>query len=163
MELSRGESGPYRRVLRSARRPRSRGPAGVGDVAGERRDSAAVFDAQRRRDWQAFTYLYDPEIEWDDVSGLWGDWGTRRGFEAVRDAWVTWFEAFEQVDFDIESILEAGDEVVTSIRMSGRGRESGLLVDQRISVVWSLRGGRIARVRGYRDGTEALEAVGLSE
>jgi ketosteroid isomerase-like protein len=53
--------------------------------------------------------------------------------------------------------------VVTSIRMSGRGRESGLLVDQRISVVWSLRGGRIARVRGYRDGTEALEAVGLSE
>jgi ketosteroid isomerase-like protein len=37
----------------------------------------AVFDAQRRRDWQAFRRLYDPENEWEDVSGLWGDWGTR--------------------------------------------------------------------------------------
>ncbi len=122
----------------------------------------AVFDAQRRRDWQAFRDLYDPEIEWDDVAGLWGDWGKRRGFQAVRDAWVTWFEAFDQVDFDIESVLQAGDDVViTSIRMSGRGRESGLPVEQRISVVWTMRDGRVARVRGYRDRAEALEAAGL--
>ena len=59
----------------------------------------AVLEAQRRHDWHAFPDLYDPQIEWNDVSGLWGDWGTRRGFEAVRDAWMTWFEAFEQVDF----------------------------------------------------------------
>lgn len=123
----------------------------------------AVFDAQRRRDWQAFPALYDPEIEWDDASGLWGDWGTRQGFDAVRDAWMTWFEAFDQADFDIESILEAGDDVVTSIRMSGRGRESGLRVDQLIWAVWTVRGGRIRRVRAYRDKTSALEAAGLSE
>jgi ketosteroid isomerase-like protein len=123
----------------------------------------AVFDAQRRRDWQAFPDLYDPEIEWDDVSGLWGDWGTRRGFEAVRDAWMTWFEAFEDVDFDIESTLDANDDVVTSIRIGGRGRESGLLVHQQISAVWTLRNGKVTRVRGYRDRAEALEAVGLSE
>jgi ketosteroid isomerase-like protein len=32
----------------------------------------AVFEAQRQRDWKAFRRLYDPDIEWEDVSGLWG-------------------------------------------------------------------------------------------
>jgi ketosteroid isomerase-like protein len=123
----------------------------------------AVVEAQRRRDWQAFRRLYDPNIEWEDVSGLWGDWGTRRGFEEVRDAWATWFEAFDQVDFEIEDLVEAGDKVVAFIRTSGRGRGSGLAIDQRIPSVWTVRGGRVVRVRGYRDDADALEAVGLRD
>ena len=123
----------------------------------------AVVEAQRRRDWQAFRRLYDPNIEWEDVSGLWGDWGTRRGFDEVRDAWATWFEAFERVDFEVEDLVEAGDKVVAFIRASGRGRESGLVIHQRIPSVWTVRGGRVVRVRGYRDDADALEAVGLRE
>jgi ketosteroid isomerase-like protein len=123
----------------------------------------AVIEAQRREDWEAFPDLYDPEIEWEDVSGLWGDWGTRRGFEDVRNAWITWFEAFEQVEFAIESVFDAGDDVLTSLRMSGRGRGSGLPVEQRITVVWTVRGGRVVRVRAYRERAEALEATGLGE
>jgi ketosteroid isomerase-like protein len=119
----------------------------------------AALEAQRRRDWQAFRRLYDPDIEWEDVSGLWGDWGARRGFEDVRDAFVTWFEAFEQVDFDVESIVEADEQVVASIRISGRGRESGLVVDQRIPTVWTVHDGRVVRVRAYRDKAHALEAA----
>jgi ketosteroid isomerase-like protein len=92
----------------------------------------AVLDAQRRRDWLAFRRLYDPDIEWEDVSGLWGDWGTRRRFDDVRNAFATWFEAFEHADFDIVEIGHAGDEVVASIQIRGRGRKSGLVVDQRI-------------------------------
>ena len=80
----------------------------------------AAVEAQRRRDWPAFARLYDPDIEWDDISGLWGDWGTRRGFEQVRNAWETWFEAFERVDFEIEDLVEAGDKVVAFIRIVGR-------------------------------------------
>jgi ketosteroid isomerase-like protein len=123
----------------------------------------AVFDAQRRRDWQAFPTLYDPNIEWEDVTGLWGDWGTQRGFSAVRDAWRDWFEAFEHVEFWIEDTIEAGDEVIVSLRSRGRGRESGVMVDQRLHSVWTVRGGRVVRVRGYREKAEALEAVGLRE
>jgi ketosteroid isomerase-like protein len=121
----------------------------------------AVVEAQRRRDWQAFRRLYDPNIEWEDVSGLWGDWGVRRGFEEVRDAWATWFEAFEQVDFEIEDLVEAGDNVLAFIRASGRGRESGLVIEQRIPSVWTVHDGEVVRVRGYRDDADALEAVGL--
>jgi|SRR5215207_2558464 len=123
----------------------------------------AVVEAQRRRDWQAFRRLYDRDIEWEDVSGLWGDWGTRRGFEEVREAWLTWFEAFEQVDFEIEELVEAGDKVVALIRARGRGRESGVVIDQRLPSVWTVRGGRVVRVRGYREAGDARDAAGLSE
>jgi ketosteroid isomerase-like protein len=123
----------------------------------------AVVEAQRRRDWQAFRRLYDPGIEWEDVSGLWGDWGMRRGFEEVRDAWLTWFEAFERVDFDVEDLVEAGDKVVAFIRTSGRGRESGLVIDQRIPTVWTVRDKRVVRVSAYRDDADALEAAGLRQ
>ena len=123
----------------------------------------AVVEAQQRRDWKAFRGLYDPGIEWEDTSGLWGDWGTRRGFREVRDAWVTWFEAFEQVEFEIEDILETGENVVAFIRVTGRGRESGLVIEQRLPSVWTVRGGRVVRVRGYREDTDALDAAGLGE
>jgi len=122
-----------------------------------------VLEAQRRRDWQAFRRLYDPDIEWEDASGLWGDWGKRRGFEDVQDAFMTWFEAFEEANFDLEDVVDVGDDVVAFIRISGRGRESGLVVDQRIPTVWTLLNRRVVRVRGYRDEAEALEAAGLSE
>jgi ketosteroid isomerase-like protein len=91
------------------------------------------------------------------------DWGIRCGFDEVRDAWVTWFEAFEQVDFQIEELIEAGDKVVAFIRARGRGRESGLVIDQRLPSVWTVRGGRVVRVRGYREAGDALEAAGLHE
>ncbi len=51
---------------------------------------------------------------------------------------------------------------MTSIRMRGRGRESGLSVDQLIWVVWTVRSGRVQRVRAYRDEAPAFEAAGLS-
>ena len=85
----------------------------------------AVLEAQRDRDWQAFRRLYDPAIVWEDVSGLWGDWGMRRGFEEVRDAWLTWFEAFERVDFEVEGLVEA---VTRSSPSSGRAGEVGRVV-----------------------------------
>ncbi len=78
-------------------------------------------------------------------------------------AWATWFEAFDQVDFEIEDLVQSGDEVVAFIRSRGRGRRSGLVVDQRLPSVWTVRGGRVVRVRGYRDDAEALDAAGLSE
>jgi ketosteroid isomerase-like protein len=36
-------------------------------------------------------------------------------------------------------------------------------MNQRITLIWTVRGGRVIRVRAYRERAEALEAAGLSE
>lgn len=123
----------------------------------------AAFDATQRRDRDAFRRLYHPDIEWEDVGRLWGDWGTRRGLDDLRDAFLTYFAAWEQPAFELERIVDAGDQVVAFVRASGRGRESGLVIDQVIPQVWTLRSGRVVRVRAYREEAEALEAAGLRE
>jgi ketosteroid isomerase-like protein len=74
---------------------------------------------------------------------------------------VTSFEAFERVDFAIEDLVDAGDKVVAFIRIVGRGRSSGVAIDQRIPTVWVVRGARVVRVKGYRDDADAPEAAGL--
>jgi ketosteroid isomerase-like protein len=78
-------------------------------------------------------------------------------------AWATWFEAFDRVDFEIEDLAQSGDEVVAFIRSRGRGRRSGLVIDQRIPSVWTVRGGRVLRVRGYVDDADVLDAGGPRE
>jgi hypothetical protein len=59
--------------------------------------------------------------------------------------------------------LDAGDEVVATYRVHGRGRASGAEVDQRITLLWSVRDDKITRVRAYRERSEALEAAGLRD
>lgn len=123
----------------------------------------SLFEAQARHDLDAIRELYDPSIEWDDVSGLWGDWGSRRGREDISDAFARWFEAFEDVTFQADDFLDAGDHVVVTTRIRGRGRGSGLAVDHTITLVWTVGDGRVTRVGGYRERREALEAIGISE
>ena len=124
-----------------------------------------LSEANDRRDWGAVFEAYAPDIEWEDCSGLWGDWGVARGHEGLRQAWRRWFEIFGDVrwQLDGEPIDAAEGDVVATYRVHGRGRGSGVAVDQRLTLIWSVRNRKIARVRAYSKRTEALEALGLSE
>jgi ketosteroid isomerase-like protein len=122
-----------------------------------------VFEAHNRRDWDTVYSFYAPDIVWEDVDGLWGDWGTARGTEGVRAAWRRWLGALERPVFTADDIRDAGDEVLVRLRMSGRGRESRVHVEQVIAMVWTVHRGRVTYVRVYRDRADALAAVGLSE
>ncbi len=55
------------------------------------------------------------------------------------------------------------DCVFTTVHYIGRGSASGVDMDWRQSLVYTLRDGLIVRVEEYFDRAEALEAVGLSE
>jgi ketosteroid isomerase-like protein len=122
-----------------------------------------LSEANDRRDWNAVFDAYAPDIEWEDSSGLWGDWGVAKGHEGLRQAWRRWFEIFGDVKWQLDGDpLDAGDEVVVTYRVHVRGRGSGAEVDQRLTLVWLVRDGKIARVRAYRERAEALEAAGLA-
>jgi ketosteroid isomerase-like protein len=122
-----------------------------------------VFEAHERRDWDAVYALYAPDIVWEDVDSLWGDWGTARGVDGVRAAWRRWLGVLERPTFTAEEFRDAGDDVLVGVRMHGRGRESGIEVEQVVTMLWTVRSGRAERVRVYRDRADALAALDLRE
>jgi ketosteroid isomerase-like protein len=58
---------------------------------------------------------------------------------------------------------DAGDEVIAAMRIRARGRSSGAVVERREWDVWTLRNGKLWRLRIYTTKADALEAVGLRE
>ena len=104
----------------------------------------------------------DPEIEFDLTRNVFNP-QVFRGYEGIQQLWTEQNEVWEDFRFEVEELIDAGDEVVAVLRLVGKGRGSGVPVDQRDIHVVKVRDGRAVRVTMYRDRAEALEAAGLSE
>ena len=107
--------------------------------------------------------LLDSDMVWDmsrvglpDAASVTG----RFGFLEFLD---TWTESFASEHIDAEDIVDGGDQVLVMVHHSGRGRTSGIDVDQRFAMVWTLRDGRATRMDMYLTRDEAVEAVGLED
>jgi ketosteroid isomerase-like protein len=103
-----------------------------------------------------------PEIEIHDHDIP--DAGIYRGHAGWRE-WLAHFgEAWESFTVEMEEYVDAGDDkVVTLVRLSARGKGSGVEVDRRDGIVWTLSDGKVVRLDYYGSRAAALEAVGLKE
>src|SRR2546430_10457470 len=119
-----------------------------------------VFDAVNRGEWDTVLASYSPDTEWDDRD-LRPEGAIHRGIDAMRSEMRAWFGTWANYWQEIEQVHDAGENVVVVVHESGEGKGSGAVMDQRIGVVITVRGGLIVRTRLYRDPAEALEAVGL--
>jgi len=102
----------------------------------------------------------DPEVEVHDPP-LTPDARVYHGHDGLREAIRNVELVLEAVRFDPEELLDAGEDVVVLLRMSGRGKESGVEVDALLAHLWTLRDGKGVRLR-VLERAEALEAAGLS-
>ena len=75
----------------------------------------------------------------------------------------TGFDDFDELSFEPEELIDAGEQVVAVQRISGRAKASGIETELRYAVVYTIRDGKIVRGREYWERAEALEAVGLRE
>ena len=90
--------------------------------------------------------------------------GVYHGHEGLREWFRSWSEAFEDAGYEVERLVDAGDQVVSYSTWRGRGRTSGVEVEwKNHGGVWTIRDGRVVRVVWFGTGAEALEAVGLRE
>jgi len=80
--------------------------------------------------------------------------GIRRFYADVRAVW-------QHYRWDPEELFDAPPHVVALVHAQGRGRGSGLEVDRRVAMLWTLRRGRATALRLYLDSKKALEAAGL--
>jgi ketosteroid isomerase-like protein len=107
--------------------------------------------------------FYAPDFELHQASSIVDTAGIFRGPGASEASLAELGESFEDMSFEAERIVEApGGEIVVLIHARGRGRSSGLELDNHIAWVWTLRDGKATRLVVYEEPGDALEAVGLS-
>jgi ketosteroid isomerase-like protein len=86
-----------------------------------------------------------------------------RGHDGVRTYWRRWFEGWKDLTFELQDVLDAGDEVVALIRDQRQwGRHTGIATElPPYGMVFTFRDGRIVRWRTFPTQEEALRAAGL--
>jgi ketosteroid isomerase-like protein len=119
-------------------------------------------DAFNRGGVEAALEFFDPDIEWT-TTGIFLEPGTYRGHEGVRRYMGALATELEDLHNEPEEFIDVGEQVVVPFRLSARGRQSGAPVEFSGALVYSLRGGKIFRIRNYTEKAEALESAGLSE
>jgi ketosteroid isomerase-like protein len=122
-----------------------------------------IYDAFARRDNVAPFSVYAPDIELDFREGAGLDAPTvYHGHDGVRLAFRNWLAPFHSFKFRPEEMRDAGDHVLVTVYEHGIGRTSGVAVDRCHYALWTLRGGKVVRMRVYLDRADALEAAGLA-
>ena len=120
--------------------------------------SVNVGNVERRLD--EVREIFDPEVEWIAAPHSLLASGEYRGYDGVSRFWTQFLSAWDEYGVQVDELIDAGDQVVAVIRLSGRTNE--LEVDEARSSVLTLRDRRIVRVEPFAGKDEALEAAGLS-
>ena len=121
-----------------------------------------AVEAYAREGLDASMRFSTPEIEWSTTDAAMGE-AFYRGHDGVRRFFASFDDEFDDLRFDVEDLLDAGEAVILTLRIGGRGKASGATVELTAFYVCSLRDGMIYRVRTYTERAEALKAAGLSE
>ena len=120
----------------------------------------AFIAAYNRRDFDAAVESFHPEIDWVLPARQRSD--SCRGPEEIKRFWMGLDETFEELRLDPQEFVDAGDRVATRLRHHGRGKGSGVEINEELyHQVATFRDGRIVRMEYFADWNEALEAAAL--
>ena len=123
------------------------------------RETLAAFNSG---DLERILHFVHPEFEGVVPPEYSAEPDTYRGHEGIRRYFRTFEEVMEEVRFEPERFWQAGDAVAVTMRLTAKGRQTSIPVEQRFAQVWMLRDGKVAGVRVYVSVSEALEIAGAS-
>jgi ketosteroid isomerase-like protein len=120
-----------------------------------------AYAAANRRDFELVLVGWDPGSEYRPSSDLLPpDLETVfHGHEGYLQLWRYWLDAFEDIRWDPEEILDFGDMFLVTTQQKGHGSGSGLAVSERVFQLFTLRHGLVVRQEDFLDRSKALEAV----
>ena len=122
-----------------------------------------AYAAFNRGDLAGGVENFAPEFEWvatgvvPDVEGVYRGPGEYRRFLEL------WWSEFEDPHIEVHDLTDAGDQVLASLTLRGRGKQSGVATSWEIWHVWTLRDGKVVGHQAFTSRDEAFEAAGLSE
>jgi ketosteroid isomerase-like protein len=125
-----------------------------------------IYDAVKRRDSDTPFQLYAEDIVWDMSNARRAALFTRPiyyGHDGVRQVWREVLSVFGEVDFEVDELIDLGDQVLATLREREVGRASGAPVETTHLAVWTLAGGKVIKLQVFDDRSQALEAAGLRQ
>jgi ketosteroid isomerase-like protein len=120
-------------------------------------------DCWESGDWDGMKELAHRDIEMHATVGGVEEGGVRRGTEEIQQDYEAAEETWDEHRIQVESLIDAGDQVVVFHREYQRGRSSGIELEIEAAVLVDLRDGRIVRMQGFMDREAALRAAGVPE
>lgn len=86
---------------------------------------------------------------------------TYKGLEGFVAGWRDWLEPWQSYRVSVEDLIDAGDCVVTLIRVEGKTARDGVAVQHEPAAVWTLAGGKVVSIGLYLDRADAFREAGL--
>ena len=106
-----------------------------------------------------------PDIEYVVADGP--EPGGGKGLIGLGQAWAAWLSAWEDLRIRVAEYRELDDErVLVLARKSGRGRQSGLEIEDmhaKGAIICHVHGGKVTRMVLYYDRERAFADLGMSE
>jgi ketosteroid isomerase-like protein len=84
-----------------------------------------------------------------------------QGAEGLAAAWQEWLTPFKSYRLELEEVIDAGENVVTFVRIDARTERDDVLMRHEPAAIWRFREGKLVGLHFYLDRAEALEAAGL--
>lgn len=124
-----------------------------------------IFAAGNRGDAEAATVLADPDLELRlfGFAGL----GMKERYEGrtgFAEALADWNATMDELQFHPEEILDLGDRLLVRVRVSARGKASGVETTTIAGFLYFVsHTGQVTRMHDYYDWDQAIAAAGLTE
>jgi ketosteroid isomerase-like protein len=124
-----------------------------------------AYAAANRRDFDAVLVGWDRGSEYlpsgdlmpPDLEAVF------HGHDGYLQLWRYWLDAFEDIRWDPEEMLDFGDRFLVTAQQRGHGSGSGVAVSEPVFQLFKLRQGLVVRQEDFLDRSKALEAAGLEE
>jgi ketosteroid isomerase-like protein len=120
-----------------------------------------VIEAFNSGDLERILACTDPDFEAVVPPEFSAEPDTYRGHEGVRRYFETFAEAMEDVRFEPGRMWDGGDVLVVAMRVTAKGKQTGIPVEQRFAQTWRIRDGRALAVHAFPSLARALEVAGL--
>ena len=114
-----------------------------------------------RRDLAAMSRRFDSEIEWAPGGPAAVERTVYRGRDAVLEGFAATWEAWEVFRLTEREVRDLGQSVLWMGRAELKGGTSHVELEQEFAVHFLIDRGRLARIHGFADWDQALEATGL--
>jgi hypothetical protein len=123
---------------------------------------ARAYAAANRRDFELILTGLDPETEYRPGPDLIApdQAVVFRGHAGYLEMWRNWLDAFEDLRFDPEEVLDLGDKFLVTAQQRAHGSGSGIAVHKPVFQLFEVRRGLVIWQHDYSDRGKALEASG---